>query len=103
MDTSLESVEYDLTINFNDLFDEPLQNVEVELKDENNVLLETHHSNASGQVVFTNNQGYLPYTVTYSLNGYIFLAKMQALYKRASSPSFLQENFNSNYLSSSEK
>ncbi|QTE23969.1 glycosyl hydrolase family 18 protein [Polaribacter cellanae] len=73
INNSLQSAEYDLTINFKDSSNNPLQSVVVELKDENNVVLQTLNSDALGQVVFSNKQGNVPYNITYSLSGYAFL------------------------------
>ncbi|WP_452598901.1 glycosyl hydrolase family 18 protein [Pontimicrobium sp. MEBiC01747] len=73
IDNSLQFADYDLTINFKDAANNPLQGVVVELKDENNTVLETLTANAFGQVVFANKPGNVPYTVTYTLTNYAFL------------------------------
>ena len=73
IDNSLQFAEYDLTMNFKDSSNNPLEFVVVELKDENNTVLETLNSNAAGQVIFTNKAGNVPYNVTYALTNYAFL------------------------------
>ncbi|WP_299885924.1 glycosyl hydrolase family 18 protein [uncultured Lacinutrix sp.] len=73
IDNSLQLADYDITINFKDASDNPLSAVVVELKDGNGVVLETLNSNATGQVIFSNKTGNVPYTITYALTNYAFL------------------------------
>ena len=64
---------YDMTLNFKDQNQVALQGVSVTLKDENNAVLETLTSDASGQVLFDDKTAFVPYTIEYSFSGYSFL------------------------------
>ena len=63
---------FDITINFKDQNDTNIQGVSANLKDENGTVLETINSNADGQVVFTEKESLVAYSIDYSLNDFGF-------------------------------
>jgi len=64
---------FDITINFKNQNDTGIQGVSVNLKDENGAVLETISSNADGQVVFSEKESLVAYSIDYSLNDFGFL------------------------------
>ena len=64
---------FDITINFKNQNDTGIQGVSVNLKDINGAVLETINSNADGQVVFSEKESLVAYSIDYSLNDFGFL------------------------------
>lgn len=64
---------FDITINFKNQNDTGIQGVSVNLKDVNGAVLETINSNADGQVVFSEKESLVAYSIDYSLNDFGFL------------------------------
>ena len=64
---------YDITINFKNQNDISIEGVSVDLKDENGTVLESLNSNTDGQVVFSEKEALIAYSIDYSLNDFGFL------------------------------
>ena len=73
VETTLLNSVFSMTFNFKDQSAVALQGVTVELLDANGTSLETLTTNASGQVVFANKTGFVPYTISYSFTSHAFL------------------------------
>ena len=73
IDTSLQNTTYDITLNFKDQSGSAIQGVTVQLKGEDETVLETEISDADGKVVFEDKVGYMTYTLDYTYNNYSFL------------------------------